>query len=447
MNHFDMTALQEKEIGTAGRVRTTFWVLLCFSLVARVVLSLMIGLRPDPSHLDLGDEREYYDLASNILQGGSGFDLRRPIGYVSYLAFLRFVTFDNFILLEIANAAISSLAAPLAYLLVMRVVGNQLVSVLSGLLVALWPPFIFFGRTLYSETATLPLFAFFLLTIPKASSSDAERPKRLGLWLASGALLGVCTIFRPMYLLFLPFALFIIGVEEPRWREAFRHTVPFVLGFALVLLPYSAYLSARSGSFVFISTTGGEVFAQGLNPDLIKKGYIFGSTPEDRTTWSGPGKITVPFSDTGYVSEEELNLPLAQLDALLRRRTIEWVIGNPGQALYLQAAKLAYMWGVYPFFLGWRTAILNTISLLTLALGIAAVVRLGGRRRHLARFWLLPIYVSAIAMISWGSWRYREPGDLGLLVLCAMFVLSLKIPASSIMASEERRGERDRPPP
>ena len=443
MNYFDISALG-KETGTARQMRIIFWALLCFSLVARVVLSLMIGLRPDPSYLDLGDEREYYELSSNILHGGSGFNLRRPIGYVSYLALLRFVTFDNFTLLQIANAAISSLAAPLTYLLVLRVVGNNPVAVLSALLVALWPPFIFYGSTIYSETATLPLFVLFLLTMPRASLSGQGLPQRFVPWLASGALLGICTIFRPMYLLFLPFALFIIGVEEPRWCEAFRRAIPFVLGFALLLLPYSAYLSIKSGGLVFLSTTGGEVLAQGLNPDLIRKGYIFGSTPESRAIWTGPGKITVPYSDTGYLSEEEEKLPLPQVDALLRQRTIQWVVGNPGQALYLQSAKLAYMWGVYPFFLGWRTVFLNTISLGALCLGIAAVVQFGRWYRHLARFWLLPIYVSGIAMISWGSWRYREPGDLGLLVLCAMFVLALKIPISSITASGEARGERER---
>jgi hypothetical protein len=42
--------------------------------------------------------------------------------------------------------------------------------------------------------------------------------------------------------------------------------------------------------------------------------------------------------------------------------------------------------------------------------------------RNLVRFWVLPIYVSAIALISWGSWRYRQAGDLGILAFkCSVF--------------------------
>jgi hypothetical protein len=32
---------------------------------------------------------------------------------------------------------------------------------------------------------------------------------------------------------------------------------------------------------------------------------------------------------------------------------------------------------------------------------------------------------SFVALISWGSWRFREPGDLGLIALSVLFLWSL----------------------
>src|SRR5947208_10083893 len=130
----------------------TFSLLLILSLVVRIGASLAIGLRPDPSFLDIGDEREYYEQASAITRGAYSVDMRRPIGYVSLLALFKLITADNFAALQLMNAAVFSLVAPLLYFLVRRVLGNASVAVLAGLFVIVWPPFVYYGRTLYSET-------------------------------------------------------------------------------------------------------------------------------------------------------------------------------------------------------------------------------------------------------------------------------------------------------
>ena len=73
--------------------------------------------------------------------------------------------------------------------------------------------------------------------------------------------------------------------------------------------------------------------------------------------------------------------------------------------------KLLYMWGLYPVIPERDILVLNFISVLSLGLSIAALFRFREHIRLLARFWVLPVYVSAIAMVSWGSWRFREVGD------------------------------------
>jgi dolichyl-phosphate-mannose--protein O-mannosyl transferase len=95
--------------------------------------------------------------------------MRRPVGYVSFLALIQLITLGNFAALQLANAAVFSLTAPIMYLLVRRVVENSLVAAVTGLAVIHWPSFIYYERTLYSETATLPLFTLYLTLIPRGS--------------------------------------------------------------------------------------------------------------------------------------------------------------------------------------------------------------------------------------------------------------------------------------
>ena len=41
------------------------------------------------------------------------------------------------------------------------------------------------------------------------------------------------------------------------------------------------------------------------------------------------------------------------------------------------------------------------------------------KARALALVWTLPIFSTAVALTSWGSWRFRMPADIGIIVLSA----------------------------
>jgi hypothetical protein len=211
--------------------------------------------------------------------------MRRQVGYVSFLALVQLITLGNFAALQLANAAVFSLTAPITYLLVRRVVENSLVAAVTGLAVIHWPSFIYYGRTLYSETATLPLFTLYLTIIPRGSILTTDPVKGWLPWFLSGSFLGLCVLFRPMYLLFFSFVVLILLLEEKHWKSVLSRTFSSFLGFIVVIAPYSIYLTAKAGDFVLVSTTGGEALATGLNPGLIQRGYIFATTPDGRTTW------------------------------------------------------------------------------------------------------------------------------------------------------------------
>lgn len=429
-------------INKLTRSRYVFLFLLALSVTVRIGTSLTIlEPRSAPNLLDM-DEQEYYQLAGNWLQGEYEFNARRPLGHVLVLVCYRLVTFDNFLATQLLASFLFSITAPLAYLLVRRITGNQLLAAIVGVLIIFWTPFLYYGNSLYSETTALPLFTAFLLVLPRGSLLTEQPEGSRSRWMLCGTLLGLCMLIRPMYLLFTPFAGLIVLLEEQHWHLALRRIGLFAAGCCLIVFPWSIYMTANAGVPILVSANGGETIAGGLNPNLAKNGFQVVTAPDGRQTWSGPGKW-VGISETGYLSKAELKLPYAQQDGLLRQRTAEWIRQNPGSALYLQAAKLLYMWGFFPLRFDKQTILGSIPTLAALVLSIAALIRFRQYTRQLARFWLLPIFVSGVALVSWGSWRFRQPGDLGLLVLSALFVLSLLVNSSNLLPFQRLKQPED----
>lgn len=407
-----------------SRPRYLFLAIMAFSAVTYLGFCLTLHPVAKVALLDI-DEQEYYHLAEELIQGKYEFDPRRTLGYVIVLALLQLVTFGNLMAIQLLVAVIFSLSAPLMYLLVRRITGNNLLAVTVAVFVIFWPPFIYYGTSLYSETLALPVFICLLILLPRGSVLT-DKPD--GGWrrcLLAGSLMGLCMLIRPMYLLFGPMAVLILFFEERQILVALRRSVLLTIGCCLVVLPWSVYISIQTGLPMLISYNGGETLSGGLNPVLLEKGYGTTYAPDGRQFWYGPGKWLTE-QGSGYLSRDELKLPYAQRDKLLRQRTMDWVIKNPGSALKLETAKLLYMWGFYPFWNGTKQTLCGNVPIVAcLILSVISLFRFRHYLRHLSRFWILPIFVSIVALISWGSWRFRQPGDLALLVFTGLLLWSL----------------------
>jgi 4-amino-4-deoxy-L-arabinose transferase-like glycosyltransferase len=427
--------------------RRIVWFLSIAAVIARVCLSvLFLDLRTTPGLLDF-DEQEYYQLAGNLLAGTYEHDPRRTIGHVILIAAYRLLTFDNLVAIQLHPAAMFSTAAPMAFVLLYRTTGNVAVATLTGAAVIFWPPFVFFGATLYSETTALPLFLLFLIMLPRGSLLEHVPHDDRIAWLSCGILLGLCVLVRPMYLLFIPFAVVIIAIEENRWTSVLRRSLILGTGCALIIVSWSLYVSSQTGKPIFVSSNGGETISGGLNQRLLDQGYVQRFTPSGRMIWNGPGKWLM-VAESGYLDAEEQHLSQPEQDRLLTQRTAAWVMEHPLSALYLQGAKLAYMWGLYP--LNWdKQTLLGSIpTVIAIALSLLALGVFRRSIRRLARLWLLPIFVSCVALISLGSWRYRQPADVALLGLSALFLVSFASAKSAIvmqMAGTVFHGTRAQP--
>jgi len=403
--------------------------LLLVSLAVHLVAVVALRGNHVPDMLD-ADEHEYWSLASSLLAGDWDEVLpRRTFPFPMLLAGLRLVWGPGYLGTQLLLSAIFSLLPWLTYHLVRRELGVEVTARIAGVLTLIWPLFLKYGATTYSDPTGLVVLVAFLLALP-GPGEVASRARRCFL---AGLVLALCIHVKPLYLLYAPLAAMVVLLREPSFGARLQGVSLLTAGCLSLLLPYAVFLSAREHRLLLISGNDGETLAGGLNPNLLGHDEAM-TTPEGRITWVGPGKWLPP-DETGFLSADEQRLPYSEKGRLLSERVRTWIADHPGDAAYLTARKLLYMWGIYPFWQGpGQTLFGNVPILLALLASGFALWRLRHRLASLAMFWSLPILSSLVACISWGSWRFRMPGDLGLLVLvaCACSSRALRAPPSHL---------------
>lgn len=391
---------------------------LVVSVLVSLAASAFVGIPSSVDQLD-DDEREYWELAEELSSGDYEFQSQRVPGFPLVLAGLQRLGL-GLAQSHVALALIFALTAPLVTAMLTARFGlSSSRAAAIGIAVAVWPPFAFYGSSMYSETLALPLLALILLALAPGSKTIGVPTSAKRRWLedvAVGLVLGLGTLVRPMFALYAPLLILTVLFEN-RLSVGLRRAATIGVVAVIVVLPWTVAVSTHYGSFVPLSTNGGETLAGGLNPRLMEMGTQVDVMPDGRTTWVGPGKW-IPPDRTGYLTPAELGLDGLEKDELLRARTIEWMQSNPGDVAFLSFRKVVYMWGLYPVWNGAeQTAVGQVPTVLLSILVVTLFVRNSSLGIRLPRFWLLPIYVTLVALISWGSWRFRMPGDLGLLIL------------------------------
>ena len=390
--------------------RAVLLLLLAISFVVDLGFGFIFKFRVIHWQLD-ADEAEYYNMAGQIMAGMLQFTARRTLAFPLLLAGIRSIS-DNFVFLQATVAVLYSFSAPLLFLVVRKVTRSTAAGALAGLVLAIWPPVIYYGVSLYSEPLALPVSLLALWALPCGSRTG--NPRLRTDWrqaLVAGFVLALATQVRPMYLIMTPFLASIIFIEEADWRIAARRLMLAAAAFTITTLPWSAFMTARFHHPILVTSNGGETLAGAMTPKLLEASASGYGTTNGRTYWTGPGKwLTV--QDNGYLSPAELKLPYDVQDALLKARATAWIKAHPGSALYIEMCKLAYMWGIYPLVGNGASQVIfgNIPTVALLALALFGFATLPKARTALVRFWMLPLFVSAVAAISWGSWQLPSAG-------------------------------------
>ena len=291
-----------------ARFRHPVWPALAVGLVAalvRVWWLFQVDTQP------VTDFAWYLDRASAMARGeGYSVDLVRtaywPVGY----PFLLSLFGGGLMAAKVLNLLLTSGIAVATYSIAWKLGAGKWIGAAAGLLAALSPPLVAYSGIVASE----PLYTLLTLLSTQAALAAATHTRNWG-W--AGFWGGLATHVRPQAVLVpVLLALTTHRFEAGKNKTALWKVLAVtVVAASLTLVPWTVRNWNTFGSFVFVSTNGGDNLWIGSNPQATGR-YM-----------SPPGLPAEP-------QQELAN------DRATRRQAIEAIQANPGRWLGLVPAKL-----------------------------------------------------------------------------------------------------------
>lgn len=377
-------------------------VILALALTFRAAWALAVPVQP------FSDPLAYDTLAQSLASGGGfGFQPGAPTahwmpGAPLVYAFFYFLFGHTFAPIVIMNIALGVFVVAAA----IRLAGwwfDRRVSLVTGLLLAIWPNLIEFTTLLASELLFSALLLGALLAWMHPTADGRRRAVGAGILL--GAACCVREIGLTIPLAFIAFEWLRAAKLSP--VRAFRRTLSPVAVLAVVtgltIAPWSLRNTLTFGRLMLISDNGGEELWFGNNPN--SDGKSTGPTPQLANANPGQEEAYLTSLALGYVRDHPLDSAIGYFKklALLHSRESIGVVWNElglairwGQAvlLPLKGFSTAYWYGV----LGLA---LSGIAILLKKSGVRAVA--------LQPAVLLWVYLAAITAVFLGQDRYHIP--------------------------------------
>ena len=328
----------------SSRLTERQWLVVIFAtaLILRVGAILLLQTYQNP--------REFEDLfIARRVVAGDGFvwagenathkygtvlpTVYMPPGYVYLEAALMWVLGENtlfYLILEFLQSLLGAIMALLVYQIGKEAFGST-VGLVSGLIVAVYPAFIF------TSTQLVPLNVYWVLNLLVLIGLLRFRRTR-DLWhiLKAGFWMGLTILFRPdtMAYLFL-MAVWVWLNSWPRLRmRAARAAFAFLAVAVLIVAPWTARNHLVFGKFIPVSYLQGYNLWRGNNED----------TPGTGRTLSG--EYFQPRQD---LYDTVARLPVTRdyeikIDDVYMQRTLQYIRENPGRIARLAMAKFFWYW-------------------------------------------------------------------------------------------------------
>ena len=310
----------------AGRLP---WLELGLVLLVASAVRLHFALRPPPF---LTPDSQGYFLPGWDLAHGLGFspELRRTPGYSLFIAGVVWLFGDDLRGLVLAQHGLGVLTAGLAWALGRQLYG-RLAGLLGGLAVALSGPLLIYEHYVLTEALFTCLLTLALLLLVRAVQQP--RPGRL---VAGGLALAAAALTRPVADILLPILPLVLLARARRWRPALVQSGWYLLGLALLLLPWMSRNALAHGTFSAEGALGQALIGRTVRHDDYQRFYA--CPPADP---SGPrgGAIRIICQEaaTGEPSggtitqrvRDELGLSQAETSNLLRQVAVEEILRQP----------------------------------------------------------------------------------------------------------------------
>jgi tetratricopeptide (TPR) repeat protein len=314
---------------------------------------------------------------------------------------------------------------------------DRRVAVAAGIILALYPPAIFFDGLI--QKTSLSLFLSALLLWVLACCRDRPAWWR---WSLAGLLLGLLILTRQNAMLLAPLLLAWLWIDFRRAPAARRlaWTGVAVIGSAVVMLPWAARNKAVTGEFVLTTPNMGQNFAMGNHPQATGT-YL----PFKR------GRSNAEYEQGEWVRAAEKatgrSMSAREVSDYYFDAATEWIRNNPGAWARLMGKKMLMVFGAYEapdtedYYLyaerSWLLRYLDTYLHFGVLgpLAFMGIVLTWSRRRELWLLygWLLVTAVAVAAFVVFA--RYRFP----LIPVAVMFAAAGVVEAAARLRRLEVR--------
>jgi 4-amino-4-deoxy-L-arabinose transferase-like glycosyltransferase len=406
--------------------------ILILAVATRVGAALMLGDRVEVLPA-IQDQVSYDTLAQSLLAGkGYQFDVHwypftpahTPTSHWSFLYPLYLASVYGLVGYHpLAARLIQALVAgALTCWLVYRLgrrVGGPMVGLVATAIAALYGYFIYYNAALMTESFHIVAVLLALdLAMQIEDHADAvaagTHPTRQDLWRWTllGFVLGLAVLQRQVTMIFVPVLYLWLAW---RYRRGLRQVLLGGLLSAgillLLILPWTVRNYRVFHQFLLLNSNAGFAFYWSNHPE-----YGFGDA--------------LPTNDAGPIPPlpvEASGMNEAQIDRLLTREAIGFILTDPGRFLRRVVGRIPAFFMFYPL------AESGLVSNLTrvLSFGITLPFMIYGlflSRRNWRRYVLLCLFVGTYTLIHLASWpgaRYRLPVDAVLIPFAALALVHL----------------------
>jgi len=390
-----------------------------FLFAFAMVTAFRMLLPADAQSNESTDYRVLYEPLARNLAAGAGYrmpdgtlSLAVPPGFPLYLAGIftiaRLSGMSEEFALSIATAICIGLTSVLVFRIARQVWGDR--SALGvALIFSTYPLLLWMTKQPNSEVPfLLPLYGA-VLVILRELLSDQLRI-RLAVCAGAGALAGIAALFRPIAVGFgvvLAVVVWLSRLVMERRRPALLPALVILVGYLVAVSPWEAWIFAKTGRFVVLSTTATTGILDGLTyaapaPD---RAYLVITFPQP------------PSAVVGLTERFKADRATLQSTPAIAMRLFDEARSQPGPVAQLLLLKAVRSW--YGTYSGRReTAILGLQLVYLLLLGLAGIAcwKIGERARLLLVCTGVGLlYFWAMAFVALSTARYMVPA-IGLML-------------------------------
>lgn len=370
--------------------------LMIISIIGVLIRIVAIGAY---NHTPESDELAYQSMALNLVSGNGivdsmGNHAMYNVGYPLFILAPVFALFgEDMLIARLLNALLGGLAVALCYAIAKEAGAGKIGRLLAAVLWALYLPASVYVVYLSKENLMIPL----MLCVIWCALRLIKEPTHLAA-LGCGVLFGLLALTGNAALsLAAPVALALVFTSASP-RRKLSLSVLILVSAALVAAPWLGRNMRVLGAPI-LNTNGGFNLYLGNNPAATGMFVSISDTPRGQT-WGELRK-------EGEVQASEA----------LKREAVAWIKEHPPAFLMLAVKKAAYFW-LPPFHEGKKNSsraeaavrVMWLIQFVALATGaIGSLFFLGLRTRQTAMLWAAIASYTAVHMLFYVIFRYREP--------------------------------------